>query len=96
MSRVLAFGVRTRQTKQAAKLLLDRIGLKNQHPSVTGVDQRIPHPRKGFRPQPLVSGQQPAPRSPGRVGLAAAPALGFANVRTLGQGCGLTLIRIRL
>src|SRR5665811_2246418 len=50
----VAFGVRTRQTKQATKLLLDRIGLKNHHPGVTGVDQRIPHLRKGFRTQTLV------------------------------------------
>jgi hypothetical protein len=38
-----------RQRKEAAKLLLDRVALKNPHPGVAGVDQRVPHLGKGFR-----------------------------------------------
>ena len=44
----VAFGVRTRQTKEAAKLLFDCVRRKDLHPGVTCVDQRIPHLRKGF------------------------------------------------
>jgi len=35
----MAFGVGPGQRKQAAELLLDRIGLKDLHPGVAGVDQ---------------------------------------------------------
>src|SRR5450759_5743527 len=44
----VAFGVRAGQRKDAAKLLLDHVGLKDLHPGVAGVDQRVPHPGKGF------------------------------------------------
>ena len=46
---------------------------------VASVDQRVPQPRKGFRPEPLVSGQQRATGRPGRISLAPAPPLGFAD-----------------
>ena len=75
----MALRVRTGQRKDAAKLLLDDVSLQNLHPGVAGVDQRVPHLRKGFGAQPFVSGQQPAACRPGRVALAAAPALGFAD-----------------
>ena len=40
---------------------------------------RPAYPAKGFGTQALVSGQQPSACGPGRVGLAAASALGFAD-----------------
>jgi len=53
------------QGEQRPQVFFDRVRLQDLHPGITGVDQRVPHPRKGFRAQPLMGGQQPAPRVPG-------------------------------
>jgi hypothetical protein len=51
----------------------------------------------GFRPEPLMCGEQPAPGSPGRVALAAAPATGFADdsLADLGEPLDLEPARTR-